>query len=106
MQGMIAMSERKTTATITLEEPIERGTQTITHVTVRKPKSGELRGTQLVNLLHMDVAALEVVLPRITQPTLTKADVANLDPADLTQFGVEVSGFLLTRANREGFQPA
>jgi hypothetical protein len=100
------MTERKTTATITLEEPIERGAQTITHVTVRKPKSGELRGTQLVNLLHMDVAALEVVLPRITQPTLTKVDVANLDPADLTQFGVEVSGFLLTRANREGYQGA
>lgn len=100
------MTERKTAAAITLEEPIERGTQTITHVTVRKPKSGELRGTQLVNLLHMDVAALEIVLPRITQPTLTKAEVSNLDPADLTQFGVEVSGFLLTRANREGFQPA
>lgn len=100
------MTERKTAADITLEEPIERGTQKITHVTVRKPKSGELRGTQLVNLLHMDVAALEIVLPRITQPTLTKAEVANLDPADLTQLGVEVSGFLLTRANREGFQPA
>jgi hypothetical protein len=100
------MTERKTSASITLEEPIERGTQKITHVTVRKPKSGELRGTQLVNLLHMDVAALEIVLPRITQPTLTKMEVANLDPADLTQFGVEVSGFLLTRANREGFQPA
>lgn len=100
------MTERKTAATITLEEPIERGAQKITHVTVRKPKSGELRGTQLVNLLHMDVAALEVVLPRITQPTLTRIEVSNLDPADLTQFGVEVSGFLLTRANREGFQPA
>ena len=100
------MTERKTAATITLEEPIQRGTTTITDVTVRKPKSGELRGTQLVNLLHMDVAALEIVLPRITQPTLTKAEVANLDPADLTQFGVEVSGFLLTRANREGFPNA
>jgi hypothetical protein len=100
------MTERKTAATITLEEPIQRGTTTITDVTVRKPKSGELRGTQLVNLLHMDVAALEIVLPRITQPTLTKAEVANLDPADLTQFGVEVSGFLLTRANREGFPSA
>jgi hypothetical protein len=100
------MTDRKTTATITLEEPIQRGMTTIAEVVVRKPKSGELRGTQLVNLLHMDVAALEIVLPRITQPNLTKAEVANLDPADLTQFGVEVSGFLLTRASREGFQPA
>jgi hypothetical protein len=101
------MSDRNATvATITLEEPIVRGDTKITHVTVRKPKAGELRGTQLVNLLHMDVAALEVVLPRITSPTLTKPEVSNLDPADMTQFGMEVAGFLLTKANREGFQPA
>lgn len=101
------MSERNTTtATITLEEPIVRGDTKITQVTVRKPKAGELRGTQLVSLLHMDIAALEIVLPRITSPTLTKQEASNLDPADMTQFGMEVAGFLLTKANREGFQPA
>ena len=100
------MNDTTTMPVITLDEPIRRGEQTFTEVRLRKPKAGELRGTQLVNLLHMDVAALEIVLPRITQPTLTKMEVANLDPADLTQFGVEVSGFLLTRASREGFPPA
>jgi len=89
---------------ITLEEPIRRGGQTITEIRLRKPKAGELRGTQLVNLLHMDIASLEIVLPRITTPPLTKHDVGNLDPADLTQFGVELSGFLLTKEKREAFQ--
>lgn len=89
---------------ITLDEPIKRGEQTITEVRLRKPKAGELRGTQLVNLLHMDIGALETVLPRITMPTLTKHEVANLDPADITQFGTELSGFLLTKAKREAFQ--
>jgi hypothetical protein len=95
-----------TMKTVTLDEPIVRGDTKIEKVMVRKPKSGELRGTQLVNLLNMDVTALEVVLPRITVPTLSKHDVAALDPADLTQLGMEVCGFLLTKANREAFQPA
>ena len=98
------MSDPITQPVITLEEPIKRGEQTITEVRLRKPKAGELRGTQLVNLLHMDIAALEIVLPRITMPTLTKQDVSNLDPADITQFGVELSGFLLTKEKREAFQ--
>ena len=101
------MSDKNdTTKTVTLDEPLQRGEQKIEKVVVRKPKSGELRGVQLVNLLNMDVTALEVVLPRITIPTLTKHDIAALDPADLTQFGMEVCGFLLTKANREAYQPA
>jgi hypothetical protein len=92
--------------TVTLETPIERGTTKITEVQVRKPKSGELRGTQLVNLLHMDIASLETILPRITTPALTKQEAANLDPADMTQFGMEVADFLLTKANKADFQPA
>ena len=97
------MSDITTMPVIKLEEPIQRGEQIITEVRLRKPKAGELRGTQLVNVLHMDIAALEIVLPRITIPTLTKHDVGNLDPADITQFGVELSGFLLTKEKREAF---
>lgn len=96
----------KTTTTITLDTPIQRGDTTITQVAVRKPAAGELRGTQLVNLLQMDVLSLEIVLPRITQPALTRHEVGQLDTADIMQFGAEVSGFLLTKANREAFQPA
>ncbi|MNE90235.1 Phage tail protein E [compost metagenome] len=50
----------------------------------------------------MDVLALRKVLPRISTPTLTEADVGRLDPADLMQCGVAVSSFLLTKAAKEG----
>ena len=97
------MTDTTTMPVITLDEPIRRGEQTLTEVRLRKPKAGELRGTQLVNLLHMDIAALEIVLPRITVPTLTKHEVGQLDPADITQFGSELASFLLTKEKREGF---
>jgi hypothetical protein len=48
----------------------------------------------------MDVGALLTVLPRITQPSLTVPEVAAMDPADLLQIGVEVAGFLLTKAQQ------
>lgn len=60
---------------------------------MRKPGAGELRGVSLMDLMRMDVTALHTVLPRITTPTLTTADVSRLDPADLTQLAVEVTGF-------------
>jgi hypothetical protein len=90
---------------ITLDTPFVRGDQTITTVTIRKPAAGELRGVKLVDLLQMDVAALTVVLPRVTTPALTAQDVARLDPADLVQLGSAVSDFLLPKAARADLSP-
>jgi len=91
--------------TVTLDEPIIRGSQTITSVQLRKPKSGELRGVSLAELGQMDVSALQRILPRITTPTLTAQDIANLDPADLLSLGVEVTLFLLKKADRLAASP-
>ncbi|SDP45990.1 Phage tail assembly chaperone protein, E, or 41 or 14 [Ralstonia sp. 25mfcol4.1] len=94
-----------TSTDITLDSPIKRGEQTIKSIAVRKPGSGELRGCSLVDLMRMDVTALHIVLPRITTPTLTQHDVSKLDPADLTQLGTAVTGFLLPKsAKEENFQ--
>ncbi|HFX2802451.1 TPA: phage tail assembly protein [Pseudomonas aeruginosa] len=82
---------------VELDEPLKRGTQIIDVVAVRKPQSGELRGVSLQDLLNLDVSALLVVLPRVTNPTLTQQEVARLEPADLLQLGSKVSGFLLTK---------
>ncbi|MFZ6709767.1 phage tail assembly protein [Undibacterium sp. TC9W] len=90
--------------TITLDEPIKRGDTTITSITLRKPKAGELRGVSLVELGQMNVAALQQVLPRITTPILTAQDVANLDVADLVEIGSEVSLFLVKKADRMAYQ--
>ncbi len=88
-------------ANVPLDNPIVRGEQKIESVTLRKPKSGELRGIQLATLMAMDVGALHTVLPRITSPILTTQDVAGLDPADLLALGMEVVGFFMTRAEKE-----
>lgn len=85
-----------------LDTPLVRGAgdgkQTITEVTLRKPRSGELRGVSLSDLVSLDVTALSKVLPRISTPTLTELDVANIDPADLVQLGGIFAGFLMPKA--------
>lgn len=94
------MSAAKNTTgnnSITLDTPIKRGDQTIDSIELRKPNAGELRGLNLTDLLQMDVAALQKVLPRISSPSLTEADVAGMDPADLMQCGSKVAGFLLPK---------
>ncbi|GAB5098717.1 phage tail assembly protein [Caballeronia sp. HLA56] len=84
--------------THTLDTPLVRGEQTITTITLRKPKSGELRGVSLSDLVNLDVTALSKVLPRISTPTLTEHDVANIDPADLVELGGIFAGFLMSKA--------
>lgn len=83
--------------TITLDTPIKRGEQTIGFIELRKPMAGELRGLSLSDLLQMDVSALQRVIPRISNPMLTEADMAVMDPADLMQCGAKVAGFLLPK---------
>ncbi|CAE6856214.1 phage tail assembly protein [Paraburkholderia domus] len=86
--------------TVTLDTPIVRGEQTITEVTLRKPNSGELRGTSLNALVNLDIDALVKVLPRIAIPQLTEFDVRELDPSDLVQLGVTFADFLLPNRAR------
>ncbi|SFO51471.1 hypothetical protein SAMN05216567_10128 [Variovorax sp. OK605] len=85
---------------VILDTPVIRGPQIIGRVIVRKPRAGELRGTSLAALMQMDVLALNMVLPRITVPSLTKPEVEGLEPSDLLQLGTEVVNFLLPRADR------
>lgn len=89
--------------TITLDEPLKRGDTAITQVTLRKPNAGELRGVSLVELANLNVAALQLILPRITTPILTKQDVSSLDPADLMELGAEVGAFFIKKADRMAY---
>ncbi|MEX3555741.1 MAG: phage tail assembly protein [Burkholderia gladioli] len=84
----------------TLDQPIKQGDTEITAITLRKPKSGELQGVSLTDLLNVDVTALQKVLPRISTPTLTEHDAGQLDPADLLQLAGIVSGFFMTKSMR------
>jgi hypothetical protein len=86
-----------TQKTITLDTPIQRGEQTINEISVRKPMAGQLRGLNMTDILQMDVNALSKLLPRITSPALTEADISAMDPADLMQLGQEVAAFLVPK---------
>ncbi|AXY41077.1 MULTISPECIES: phage tail assembly protein [Halomonas] len=89
------------TETVTLDTPLQRGSKAVTEVSVRKPLSGALRGVALVDLLNMDTHSLTRVLPRITEPALTEAELRKMDPADLVQLGSKVSRFLLGKRAQE-----
>lgn len=84
--------------TVHLDTPIIRGKTVIDSITLRKPQSGELRGVHLVDLLNLDVVTLFKILPRISQPSITAPEAANLDPADLLACGTKVASFLLQKA--------
>ncbi|HFF1652817.1 MULTISPECIES: phage tail assembly protein [Providencia] len=94
----------KNQITITLDEPITRGTTTVTEVVVRKPNSGALRGVRLAALMEMDVDSAILVLPRVTAPALTKAELLMMAPADMVNLTKELVLFLLPKSVTMDFQ--
>ncbi|WP_418648653.1 phage tail assembly protein [Thauera butanivorans] len=91
--------------TIQLDTPLQRGNQTLTEITLRKPNAGELIGISLAAMLQIDVETQATLLPRISTPTLTRPDVLRMDPADLLQLGLVVAAFL-TPKPRDAAAPA
>lgn len=92
------MNEKMNEKTVVLDTPIHRGNEQISEIILRKPLSGALRGVRLQALMEMDVNAMMTVLPRISTPSLTAAETAGLNPADLLALSVEVVTFLLPNA--------
>ena len=86
--------------TVDLDAHIKRGNTVIESIDIRKPSAGELRGVSLMDVAQMDVSALRKVLPRITNPSLTDAEIGNLSLSDIMQCGVIVAGFLLTKQQK------
>lgn len=87
---------------IILEEPIQRGDkQAITEVRLRKPKAGELRGLNTVDLLNGNINSTIKLVPRLADPMLTEQEVANVEPADLVMFADAIATFLLKKERME-----
>lgn len=90
---------QRQTATVTLQTPIERkGSAPIATLQLMKPRTGDLRGLMLAEVLQMKTDAIAALLPRISVPTILKHEVDELDPADLVTIAVEVAGFLVPKA--------
>lgn len=95
---MSELNTEKTETVVVLDAPITRGNNSITEVVVRKPQAGALRGIRLQALLEMDVESIMAVLPRVTTPAISKAEIIQMDPADLIQLGMELVTFLLPKS--------
>lgn len=93
---------RKNNMTVTLELGIPRGEQTLSAIHLRRPKAGELRGISITELIHMDTAAYIKLIPRISEPTLTEFEVAQLDPADIVKIATLVLDFLVPKSQKAG----
>lgn len=93
---------------VILDNPIKRGEdgEEIKEIGLRKPNAGELRGLAMADLARLDVNAMLKLLPRITVPTLHQAEVNNMQTEDLFACCTEIGGFLLTKADMQGFPQA
>lgn len=89
------------TVSVTLDEPIQRGEQTITTITLRKPLVRELRGLAISAIYASDVDAMAKLLPRISSPTLLPPEIDAMNPADFAALASEAVGFLLPKAARD-----
>lgn len=86
---------------VTLEHGFPRGAELITKLKVRKPRAGELRGLNIQDLLRADVNAVIGIIPRITDPILTREDADNLSTEDLAEVAGVVAGFFMNSAQRQ-----
>lgn len=90
-------ADKKTTDNpnfITLEAPIKRGDEVIKTITLTRPTAGTLRGVSLADVASSDVNALIKVLPRMTYPPLTEAEITRLELPDMMTIAAKVIGFL------------
>ncbi|MDM8430883.1 phage tail assembly protein [Acinetobacter baumannii] len=86
--------------TVDLEKPVLMGTLEITTLEIRKPNVQALQGVKIADLLQGDVTAICTVLPRVCTPELTKTQINQLEPADLTQIGGAIMLFLQPKSVR------
>lgn len=88
------------TQTIDLDTPIKMGDLEIKQLEIRKPNVQALQGVKIADLLQGDVNSICTILPRISSPTLTKAEINQLEPSDIAQVAGVVMIFLQTKSVR------
>lgn len=87
--------------TVQLQTKIARTGGDITELKLMKPRTGDLRGLMLMDVMQMKADTMAALIPRISVPTLTKPEVDAMDPADLVAAAVEVVNFLVPTAVTE-----
>ena len=87
----------RVSVSVPLQTPIVRRTETIKSIQLMKPRTADLRGLLLSEVLQMKADAVATLLPRISTPTILKHEVEDLDPADLVACAMEVASFLVPK---------
>jgi hypothetical protein len=101
------MSETTTPAasqTITLDFPIKRGETEIKSITINRPKALQLMGLAYRDLISTQISAYVELLPRITMPPLTSAEVEELEAPDVAEIVGVIRDFFMTKAEQAMFQ--
>lgn len=85
---------------VTLSVPLQRGETSISALSIRRPKSGELRGLSLQDIMTTDIVAMLTLIPRVSEPPLTADEANSLDPADLSEIAGTIRGFFMTKGEK------
>lgn len=99
-----AASDNDVNHIVTLDHPIKRGQEEIKTITVSKPFGAHLRGLSLAKLVNeADYDQFSALIPRVTMPNITKADIDNgdLHPSDFLQLSQEITGFFIPSRMRD-----
>lgn len=80
--------------TVPLQNPITRDGKAISEVSLNVPSAGHLRGVSLLDLLRLETSAVVEVLPRISNPKLTKQEISSLSAPDLVDLASATASFL------------
>ncbi|PID35426.1 MAG: phage tail protein [Rhodobacterales bacterium] len=80
--------------TVKLSSKIKIDGKETDEITLRCPKTGELRGLSLTNIMQSDASAWLKLLPRIAPAT--EAQIADLPPSDFLTLVGEGVGFFIS----------
>lgn len=89
------------TLSVTLQNPIIRDGKPVSEIELTAPTGAHLRGVSLLDLLRLDTSAVVEVVPRISQPRLTKQEISSMSAPDLVDLASATASFL-TRAEPVG----
>jgi hypothetical protein len=88
---------------VILSTPVTIDGEKVEEITLRKPSPGELRGLSMVDILRMETDALFKLLPRITQPPLTPAQLSReIEPEDFTELATKTLLFFVKKEQLDG----
>ncbi len=95
-----APTSERPSVIVELPTPIKRGDTEITSLTLRKPRGRDLRGTTLSEIIQTKVDSIIIILPRVSEPSLTQHEADEMEPENLLAVAGELVGFFLTAEER------